>query len=201
MALPAALPDELRARTPLAGRGRPAGAARAVGPATGRAAARSTARRRRASTSTRTAFHCFGCGAHGDAISFVMQIEGAGFMEAVERLAAEAGLEVPKPSPERPRPSGRRLDLHAVLEAAQAALPAAAVRRRARPALAYLRGRGLSDDTIAPLRPRLARRGPRRAGRRAGARRASTAGAAGRGRADAARRRKAAGASSCSSIA
>ncbi len=45
-------------------------------------------------------YHCFGCGAHGDAIGFVMQSEGAGFMEAVERLAAEAGLEVPKPSPE-----------------------------------------------------------------------------------------------------
>ena len=59
-------------------------------------------------------YHCFGCGAHGDAISFVMQSQGAGFIEAVEQLAAEAGLDVPKPSPEAaeagtppPRP-GRR---------------------------------------------------------------------------------------------
>ena len=37
-------------------------------------------------------FHCFGCGAHGDAVTFVMQSEGAQFMEAVERLAGEAGL-------------------------------------------------------------------------------------------------------------
>ena len=36
-------------------------------------------------------YHCFGCGAHGDAISFVMQSQGAGFIEAVEQLAAEAG--------------------------------------------------------------------------------------------------------------
>ena len=48
-------------------------------------------------------YHCFGCGAHGDAIGFVMQTQGAGFMEAVEQLAAEAGLEVPKPSPEAAR--------------------------------------------------------------------------------------------------
>src|ERR1700686_5829714 len=45
-------------------------------------------------------FHCFGCGAHGDAITFVMQSQGAAFMEAVGQLAAEAGLEVPTPSPE-----------------------------------------------------------------------------------------------------
>src|SRR5580704_9940709 len=61
-------------------------------------------------------YHCFGCGAHGDAISFVMQSEGAGFMEAVERLAAEAGIEVPKPSPEAAATEQRRLDLAAVLE-------------------------------------------------------------------------------------
>ncbi len=41
-------------------------------------------------------FHCFGCGAHGDAISFVMQSEGASFTETVERLAGEAGMEMPK---------------------------------------------------------------------------------------------------------
>src|SRR5690348_5144700 len=41
-------------------------------------------------------YHCFGCGAHGDAIGFVMQSEGTSFTEAVERLAGEAGLDVPK---------------------------------------------------------------------------------------------------------
>ena len=53
-------------------------------------------------------YHCFGCGAHGDAIGFVMQSQGAGFMEAVEQLAAEAGLEVPKPSPEAAEAERRR---------------------------------------------------------------------------------------------
>jgi len=40
-------------------------------------------------------YHCFGCGAHGDAIAFVREFEGLGFTEAVEELAKRAGLEVP----------------------------------------------------------------------------------------------------------
>ncbi|MGI3776258.1 MAG: DNA primase [Janthinobacterium lividum] len=93
-------------------------------------------------------YHCFGCGAHGDAISFVMQTQGAGFMEAVQSLAAEAGLEVPKATPEAAEAERRRLDLHGVLDAA-----CAAYRRRLRTpdgagALAYLVGRGLTEATI-----------------------------------------------------
>src|SRR5579871_4117767 len=44
-------------------------------------------------------YHCFGCGEHGDAISFVMKTQGASFMEAVQTLAADCGLEVPKATP------------------------------------------------------------------------------------------------------
>lgn len=40
-------------------------------------------------------YHCFGCGAHGDAISFVREFDNLGFTEAVEELARRAGLEVP----------------------------------------------------------------------------------------------------------
>ena len=40
-------------------------------------------------------YHCFGCGAHGTAISFLMDYEHMGFVEAVEELAHMAGLEVP----------------------------------------------------------------------------------------------------------
>src|ERR1700710_314431 len=54
-------------------------------------------------------FHCFGCGAHGDAVSFVMQSQGAGFRDAVEQLAGEVGLEVPKSSPEAAAAEQRRL--------------------------------------------------------------------------------------------
>jgi DNA primase len=41
-------------------------------------------------------FHCFGCGAHGSAISFIMQFEHLSFVEAVENLATQIGLAVPK---------------------------------------------------------------------------------------------------------
>ena len=41
-------------------------------------------------------YHCFGCGAHGDAISFLREMDGLEFMEAVERLADMAGLAMPK---------------------------------------------------------------------------------------------------------
>jgi DNA primase len=41
-------------------------------------------------------YHCFGCGAHGTAIGFVMEHAGLGFVEAVEELARNAGLEVPR---------------------------------------------------------------------------------------------------------
>ena len=94
-------------------------------------------------------FHCFGCGAHGDAITFLMRAEGASFPEAVERLAAEAGLEVPKPSPEARAREQRARDLHGVLAAAEAAFRARLHRPEGRAALDYLRRRGLSDATIA----------------------------------------------------
>ena len=93
-------------------------------------------------------YHCFGCGAHGDAISFVMQTEGAGFMEAVQRLAGEAGLEVPKPSPEAAETERRQKDLTAVLQAAQASYQRRLHLPEGRHALAYLRQRGLSEETI-----------------------------------------------------
>ena len=93
-------------------------------------------------------FHCFGCGAHGDAISFLMRAEGASFPEAVERLASEAGLEVPKPSREARAREQRARDLHGVLAAAEAAFRARLHRPEGRAALDYLRRRGLSDETI-----------------------------------------------------
>ncbi|MBR0643684.1 DNA primase [Plastoroseomonas hellenica] len=93
-------------------------------------------------------YHCFGCGAHGDAVSFVMQSEGAGFMEAVERLAAEAGLDVPKPTPEAAARDRRARDLHAVMAAAQEAFTRRLHLPEGRPALDYLQRRGLTPETI-----------------------------------------------------
>ena len=45
---------------------------------------------------TKQFYHCFGCGAHGTAVGFVMEHVGMGFVEAVEDLAKSIGLEVPR---------------------------------------------------------------------------------------------------------
>ncbi len=94
-------------------------------------------------------FHCYGCGAHGDAISFVMQSAGASFPEAVEQLAAEAGLEVPRQSARAVEAERARLDLHQVLDAAQASFARRLREPEGRAALTYLLGRGLTEMTIA----------------------------------------------------
>ena len=94
-------------------------------------------------------FHCYGCGEHGDAIAFQMKTGGISFPEAVESLAAEAGLEVPRPSPAQARAEQQRLDLHGVLERAQESFVRRLHAGEGQPALAYLRNRGLSDATIA----------------------------------------------------
>ncbi len=93
-------------------------------------------------------YHCFGCGAHGDAITFVMQTEGASFTEAVERLAREAGLEVPKPSPQTAEKERRRHDLTAVLDLAAQSFQGRLFLPEGRRALDYLLGRGLGETTI-----------------------------------------------------
>ena len=48
---------------------------------------------------TKQFYHCFGCGAHGTAIGFVMEHAGYGFVEAIEELAGSVGLEVPNERP------------------------------------------------------------------------------------------------------
>jgi DNA primase len=147
MALPASFTDELRARTPLAAViGRRVKLARS-----GKQWKGCCPFHNEKSPSFHVyddGYHCFGCGAHGDAISFVMQSQGLGFMDAVEQLAAEAGMQVPKSSPEAAEAERRRLDVVGVLDAAQQHY-----RRRlglpdGRAARDYLLGRSLSDDTM-----------------------------------------------------
>ena len=60
-------------------------------------------------------YHCFGCGAHGSAIGFLMNYEGLEFVDAVEDLAHHAGLTVPREASSKPRPSA---GLYDVLESA-----------------------------------------------------------------------------------
>jgi DNA primase len=97
-------------------------------------------------------YHCFGCGAHGDAISFVMQTEALSFPEAVEKLAGLAGLQVPVSSPEERERARRRADLFGVLEAACTWFEKQLHMPVGRAALAYLDQRGLDQTTIARFR-------------------------------------------------
>lgn len=97
-------------------------------------------------------YHCFGCGAHGDVIGYLMQAEGVSFPEAVERLAAEAGLDVPVSSPEEREQAQRRAGLLEVMEAACGYYEKTLRSPMGKTALAYLRGRGLTDETIARFR-------------------------------------------------
>ena len=97
-------------------------------------------------------YHCFGCGAHGDVIGFVMRSEGTPFPEAVERLAAEAGLEVPVQSPEDRVREERRAGLTEIMEAAADWYTSELQAPSGRAALDYLCGRGLDDKTIAAFR-------------------------------------------------
>ena len=93
-------------------------------------------------------FHCFGCGAHGDVITFVMKSTGAGFMETVEDLARQAGMEVPKASPQAAQAEQQRADISEVLEAAGKIYQRWLFEPEGAAALDYLRKRGLSDETI-----------------------------------------------------
>jgi DNA primase len=64
-------------------------------------------------------FHCFGCGAHGDAISYLVEAQGLSFMDAVKELADAAGLEVPAPDPRARERAEKASGLYDVMEAPQ----------------------------------------------------------------------------------
>jgi DNA primase len=91
-------------------------------------------------------YHCFGCGAHGTAISFLMNYDRLEFLDAVDELAKRAGIEVPRETQQRNQDSDTR-ELFDMLDAAarfyQKQLAAS---DRAR---AYLDGRGVDDNTRA----------------------------------------------------
>jgi DNA primase len=97
-------------------------------------------------------FHCFGCGAHGDAIGFEMRTGNLSFTEAVEKLASEAGIDVPKATPEERVREAQRASLHDALEAACVFFEKHLRSVGGRDGLAYLKNRGLTDATIARFR-------------------------------------------------
>lgn len=97
-------------------------------------------------------FHCFGCGAHGDAVGFTMQHDNLTFIEAVETLAAQAGMQVPKPSREDVERAQKEKSLHTLMDDATAWFTAQLHERTGRDALGYMQGRGVSDDLSTAFR-------------------------------------------------
>lgn len=97
-------------------------------------------------------YHCFGCGAHGDAIDFEREQSGLSFREAVERLAADVGLAVPAPDPRAREREEARRGLADVVEIACQWFEERLRGPEGAPARAYLERRGLDQATIRRFR-------------------------------------------------
>lgn len=97
-------------------------------------------------------YHCFGCGAHGDIIRYLMEAEKMPFMEAVEHLAALAGMKVPQPSPEQRQMEQMRGNLTAVMEEACTFFQTQLFGMGGTRAKNYLIGRGISGTVAKQFR-------------------------------------------------
>lgn len=93
-------------------------------------------------------YHCFGCGAHGDAIRWMTDQRGLGFMDAVKDLAAEAQMEVPAPDPRAAKRQEQRATLHDVMAAAQDWFVQQLAGIEGAQARQYLENRGISAQTV-----------------------------------------------------
>jgi DNA primase len=95
-------------------------------------------------------YHCFGCGAHGTALGFLMEYDGLEFLDAIDELASMHGVTVPREqsgSPERQAAAKAvRQDLYGQLNEISRFYQAQLKQSQA--AIAYLKGRGLSGEVV-----------------------------------------------------
>ncbi|MBL4811276.1 MAG: DNA primase [Rhodobacteraceae bacterium] len=94
-------------------------------------------------------YYCFGCHAKGDAISFVRETENASFMEAIEILAREAGMEMPAQDPAAAARASKRAGLSDIMELAVQFYRLQLKTGAAEEARTYLAGRGLKNAALA----------------------------------------------------
>jgi DNA primase len=97
-------------------------------------------------------FHCFGCGAHGDVVGYVMRANNLDFVEAIEKLAGEAGLAIPQASPQERERAQRQKTLLEATEAAAAFYEARLWTPAGSRARDPLPGRGLDPATMRRFR-------------------------------------------------
>ncbi len=95
---------------------------------------------------TKQFYHCFGCGAHGNAISFLIEYQGLGYVEAVKDLAESVGMKMPEFEP-RARKSESDPNLYAVME--RACDYYREQLKNEQRAIEYLKGRGLTGKIAA----------------------------------------------------
>jgi DNA primase len=98
-------------------------------------------------------YHCFGCGAHGNAIGFLMAYSSLGYVDAIKDLAGQVGMQVPESRPPSPQEAARRereTDLATLMEKALDFYRAEL--KKAPRAIDYLKGRGLTGEIAARFR-------------------------------------------------
>lgn len=104
-------------------------------------------------------YHCFGCGEHGDIISFTMKTNNMEFREALKELADMAGVKMPDYKPKSATQIAAEESYTSITEAATKMYQSALFSDAGAHALAYIRGRGFDDDMIKKYRIGYAPRG------------------------------------------
>ena len=97
-------------------------------------------------------FHCFGCGEHGSIFDFLIKIDNLTFPEAVERLASEAGIDLPADTPEMREQEKQIQTNYEVLERASLFYEKQLHSPNGKEALTYLFNRGISKEIIEKFR-------------------------------------------------
>ena len=98
-------------------------------------------------------YHCFNCGASGNVLTFVMEYEGLEFVDAIETLAGQLGLEVPREeitqSGGQPAPYVDRKDMYLMMgDIAKYYQQQLSQHKNSEKVINYLKGRGLSGQTV-----------------------------------------------------
>jgi DNA primase len=104
-------------------------------------------------SATKQFYHCFGCGAHGNAIGFLMAYASMGYVDAVKELASQVGMQVPESRPRTPEEAARKErepDLYAVMERAMNFYRGEL--KKSPRAIEYLKARGLTGEIAAHYR-------------------------------------------------